>query len=96
MLLLHVFPHVLSFIPQTLHIQLIYVSIYGPNHIEGHQLPDVCIFFNTKEKTIFHMLSHIDSVGCVMLVEQISRHEEAQSIKALNLESALDFTSLNF
>ena len=56
----------------------------------------MCAFFSTQKKTIFHMLSHIDSVGCVMFVERISRHEEAQSIKALNLESALDFTSLNF
>ena len=63
MILLYVFPHVLSFIPQTLHNQLIYVPIYGPNHIEDNQLPDVWIKF--QEKTISYMYSHIDSVGCL-------------------------------
>ena len=50
-----------------------------------------CVDFISR-KTISYMYCQIDSVGSVMFVAWSPRHEEAHAIKALNLESALDFT----
>jgi hypothetical protein len=49
-----------------------------------------------SRKNYFFMLSHIDSVGSVMFVEIISRHQETPAIKAVNLVCPLSVTNWNF